>query len=195
MFIDYLTLVMINMIAGTALLAYYLWKGLDESDQRPYAAAFSVIGGLALVLGLHLSFNWPLPGAYNIAFGETTTLFGAVFLGTGLALGFGWSLIPVAIYAFFAGVDAIVVGGKIMVAGLTKEPTMSAIGFILAGLGGVFAAPFFIWFRQNKAMRMLGVLLLVATFLLWAMTFYFSLWAHLDTFAKYVPASMMVPAQ
>jgi len=41
MFIDYLTIIMINLVAGTVLLAYYLWKGIDEKDQRPYASASS----------------------------------------------------------------------------------------------------------------------------------------------------------
>jgi len=61
MFIDYLTLIMINLVGGTVLLAYYLWKGIDEQDQRPYAAAFIMAGLLSLITGLHLSFTWPLP--------------------------------------------------------------------------------------------------------------------------------------
>ena len=147
MFIDFLTLVMINLVAGTALLAFYMWKGLDEKDQRPYAAAFFAAGLLGIITGLQLSFTWPLPGSYNIAFGDTSTLFGVVFLATALALWQGWSLLPVSIYAFFAGAEAILVGYVIMSQGLTKEPTFSAIGFFLAGLGGVGAFPFFMWFK------------------------------------------------
>lgn len=30
MFIDYLTLIMINMVAGTFILAYYLWRGITK---------------------------------------------------------------------------------------------------------------------------------------------------------------------
>lgn len=190
MFIDYLTLVMINMVAGTALLAYYLWKGMDETDQRPYAAAFFGVGLLSLVTGLHLSFNWPLPGSYNVGYGDTTTLFGVVFLGTAIALWQGWNLLPVAIYAFFAGVDAIIVGARIWSLQLTKEPLMSAIGFILAGLGGVFSAPYFMWFKSNRTVRMLGVALLVVTAVLWAVTFYGSLWGHMESFSKWIPATM-----
>ena len=44
MFIDYLTLIMINLVAGTALLAYYIYAGMDAKDQRPYAAGFGVVG-------------------------------------------------------------------------------------------------------------------------------------------------------
>ena len=54
MFIDFLTLVMINMVAGTVLLAYYLWKGIDEKDQRPYAAGFGGVGLVALVTSWQL---------------------------------------------------------------------------------------------------------------------------------------------
>ncbi|MBI5352799.1 MAG: DUF981 domain-containing protein [Chloroflexi bacterium] len=192
MFIDYLTLIMINMVAGTFLLAHYLWKGMDETDQRPYAAAFFGVGLVALVTGLHLSFTWPMPGSYNIGYGETTTLFGVVFLITSIALWQGWDLRPVTIYAFFAGIDAVVVGFRIISLQLTKEPLLSAVGFILAGLGGVGSAPFFMWFRNNKTVRMVGVVLLVATGLLWAFTFYGSLWGHMESFGKWVPDAMMM---
>lgn len=183
---------MINMVAGTFLLAHYLWKGMDETDQRPYAAAFFGVGLVALVTGLHLSFTWPIPGSYNIGYGDTTTLFGVVFLITSIALWQGWDLGPVAIYAFFAGIDAIIVGIRILSLQLTKEPLLSAVGFILAGLGGLGAAPFFMWFKNNKAVRMAGVLLLVATGLLWAFTFYGSLWGHMESFGKWVPDAMML---
>lgn len=190
MFIDYLSLVMINMVAGTVLLAYYLWKGIDETDQRAYAAGFGGVGLVALITGLMISFTWPLPGSYNVGFGETTTLFGVVFLGTALALSQGWSLIPIAIYAFFAGVDAVIVGIRILSLGLTQEPLLSAVGFVLAGLGGIFAAPFFMFFRNNRVFRMLAVLVLLATAVIWAVTFYGALWGHLASFAKWLPPTM-----
>jgi putative membrane protein len=190
MFIDYLTLIMINLVAGTVLLAYYLFTGMDDKDQRPYAAGFGIVGLLGLVLGLTLSFNWPLPGSYNVGFGETTTLFGAVFLATGVALAMGWDLIPVTIYAFFAGVDAVIVGLRIVSLGLTKEPLVSGIGFVLAGLGGVFSFPFLKWFKGKKVLRTVGAVVVLVTALVWAFTFYGSLWGHMESFAKWLPATM-----
>jgi putative membrane protein len=193
MFIDFLTLVMINLIAGTVLLAHFMWKGLDESDQRPYAAAFFAIGLLGVITGLQLSFTWPLPGSYNVAFGDTTTLFGFVFLATSLALWQGWNLIPVSIFAFFAGAEAVLVGYVIYAQGLTKEPLLSALGFVLAGLGGLGAFPFFTWFRNNTIVRWLAIIVLLATAALWIVTFYGSVVGHMSSFAKYVPASMAAP--
>lgn len=194
MFIDFLTLVMINLVAGTVLLAYYLWKGIDQKDQRPYAAAFFMTGLVSLVTGLQLSFTWPLPGSFNVGYGDATTLFGVVFVATGIALSQGWSLVPVTIYAFFAGVDAVIVGFRILSLGLGQEPLVAAAGFVLAGLGGVASFPFFQWFRDNKAVRWIAILVLLATAAIWAVTFYSALWAHMASFAKWVPATMATPA-
>jgi putative membrane protein len=190
MFIDFLTLVMINLVAGTVLLAYYLWKGLDAEDQKPYAAAFGLTGLLSLTLGLRLAFTWPLPGSYNVGYSDATTLFGVVFLATAISLAMGWDLKPVALYAFFAGVDAVIVGIRIWSLQLGKEPLVAAIGFILAGLGGIFAFPFFQWFRDNKAIRWIAILILLATAAIWAATFYGALWEHMANFANWVPATM-----
>ncbi len=190
MFIDFLTLVMINLVAGTTLLAYYLWKGLDAEDQKPYAAAFGVTGLLSLILGLRLSFTWPLPGAYNVGYGDATTLFGVVFLATAISLAKGWDMLPVSIYGFFAGVDAVIVGLRIWSLQLGKEPLAAAVGFVLAGLGGVFSFPFLRWFRDNKLVRWIAILVLLATAAIWAVTFYGSLWSHLASFSSWVPATM-----
>ena len=191
MFIDFLTLIMINLVAGTALLAYFIFTGMDSADQRPFAAGFGIVGLLGVILGLSLTFTWPLPGSYNIGYGEATTLFGAVFLASAIALAFGWDLLPVAVYAFFAGVDAVIIGVRIISLGLTQEPLVSGFGFILAGLGGVLAFPFLKWFKNNRVLRTLSALVVLATALIWAVTFYASLWGHLASFSKWVPATML----
>ncbi|MFZ1041202.1 MAG: DUF981 domain-containing protein [Anaerolineales bacterium] len=191
MFIDFLTTVMINLVAGTILLAYYLWKGVDEKDQRPYAAAFFIVGLVGLVTGLELAFTWPLPGSFNVGYGDAATLFGAVFLAASISLWQGWDLLPVTIYAFFAGVDAIIVGFSLYANKLGQEPFLAAVGFILAGLGGLGAFPFFMWFKDNKAVRWIAIIVLLVAAAIWAVTFYGALWAHMTAFAKYVPATMM----
>ena len=189
MFIDYLTLIMINLVAGTSILAYYLHKGFLAEDQRPFAAGFGIVGLLGVVLGLVLTFTWPLPGSYNIAYGETTTLFGGVFLATAFALYHRWDLKPVTIFAFFAGVYAVVVGVRIISLDLTKEPLLSGVGFILAGLGGVVCFPAF-GLLKNKYVRTIAVVVLLITSLLWAFTFYNSLWAHMESFGAWLPPTL-----
>lgn len=189
MFVDYLTLIMVNLVAGTALLAYFVWTGLKPN--KGLVAGFGIVGLLALVLGLHLTFTWPLPGSYNIIYGEATSLFGVVFLGAALALAKEWDLYPVALYAFFAGLYAVISGWQIIAQGLTKHPIPSGIGFILAGLGGLFA-PVALKFKDNKTFRLIAVIVLLAIVLLWGYTWYGSLTAHIQSFSNWVPDSMLL---
>jgi len=190
MFIDYLTLLMINLAAGTALLAYFVLKGITAEDSKPFAAGFAIVGLIAFLGGSHMVINWPLPGSYNIGFGESTVLFGVVFLGAALALSKGWDLLPVAIYAFFAGVEALLVGLRIIDLGLTKNPLVSGIGFILAGLGGIAAGPGLSFLKKSETFRYIAAAVLILISLFWAYTFYNSLWGHLESFTSWVPLTM-----
>ena len=95
-----------------------------------------MVGVIALANGLRMIWNWPLPGSYNIAYGELSALFGIIFLGAALALEKGWRLLTVGIYACFAGLAAAIVGLRIIVLGMTKQPLVSGAGMILAGVGG-----------------------------------------------------------
>lgn len=190
MFIDYLTLVMVNLVAGTGLLAYFVFKGLGGENQKSYAPAFGMVGLVALGAGLHMTFTWPLPGSFNIAFGESTVLFGAVFLGTAITLAMNGNLMPISIYAFFAGLYSVIVGLRIIDLGITKHPWASGVGFVLAGLGGLVAAPGMKLLKENKAVRYFATAVLVLITVFWAYTFYESLWGHMESFSSWTPPTL-----
>ena len=190
MFIDYLTVVMINLVAGLFILAWFLWKGLDAQDRKPWAAAFFGVGLLSFITGLHMSFTWPFPGGYNIIFGDTTTLFGLAFLVAALALWQGWDLFPASLVGFFAGIPAVIYGFRVINLGLTQSPTISGLGFILAGVSGVLSAPFLLWFKNNKVVRWIAILVLLAAAAVWFVEVSGATWAHPVSFGKWVPATM-----
>ena len=186
-FIDYVSLLLVNMVAGYSLLAGYVYKGLDDADQTRWAPGFLLVGMLALTFGGHLCMTWPLPGPYNSAFGEMSVLFGGIFFMAGVSLAKGWDLLIVAYYAFFAGLAAMVLGAKILEGGLTKVPWLAAIGFVLSGAGGVFAAPLLLWFRDDRRVRLLGALVLGGAALVWAATVYPEYWEHMAMFKNWMP--------
>lgn len=189
MFIDYITLMLINMVAGLSLLAYYVYEGIDSLKQKQWVPGFGIVGAIALTTGLHMIFTWPIGGSFNIAFGESSVLFGVLFVGASIALAQGWELLTLAIYAFFAGLAAVVIGIRLMNLGLTKQPFLSGIGFILTGLAGICAAPT-LYLKTNRAWRLFGAGVLVAAALIWAITGYMAYWSHLEGFQKWVPAPM-----
>lgn len=190
--IDYLALMLINMTAGLVVLAHYVYRGIVAEDKHPWVAGFAITGFIGVTTGLHMSLNWPLPGSHNILFGEPTVLFGTLFLGAALVLWKEWGMETVAIYAFFAGLVAVVLGIRIMDLGLTRSPLVTGVGYLLSGLGGMLA-----WLcclfdpavslRTSKGLRIVGVVVLLAAAGIWALIGYNAYWAHIADFSDYVP--------
>ena len=60
MFIDYITLMLINMAAGLVMLAFYVYLDLDRPNNQRWAPGFAMVGVVALITGLHMTFTWPL---------------------------------------------------------------------------------------------------------------------------------------
>lgn len=189
MFIDYVPLMLINMAAGLVLLAGYVHKGIDSSDQKKWAAGFLMSGLVALICGLHMSWNWPLPGSYNVAFGELSVLLGVLFLGAGLSLSKGWSLFSVALYGLFSGITAVVVGVRIINLKMTLEPLLSGMGFILTGSSGILILPA-IHLKHNRGLRILIGFLLIIAAIIWLVTGYKAYWGHLASLAEWKPLLM-----
>lgn len=186
MFIDFLTLMLINMAAGLVLLAWYVAKGLDDTDQPKWAPAFGTVGAIALLNGFRIAWLWPLPGSYNVAFGDTSVLFGALFVGAAVSVARSLDLKPLAVYAFFSGLASILVGVRILDLHMTAFPAVSGAGFIMTGLAGVFVGPA-LWLRSNRVLRTAGVLVLLAAAAIWAFNGFGGYWAHLAMFSKWAP--------
>jgi len=176
--IDYITLLLVNMVAGLVVLALFLWWGLGQTDYRHWAPAFGIAGLLGTVGGLHMAFTWPVPAPYSSAYGEMSALLGVLFLGAAWAIARGWRLLPLGLYAFFPGVAAILIGVRMIHLGLTALPLMTGAGFIVTGMGGVFAAAA-IWKQNMRMVRILGGLVMLGAAALWVPTAYMSYWVHM----------------
>lgn len=178
-FTDYVTLMLVNMAAGLAVLAVFLVRWPPAEKTAPWAPAFGIAGLVAVACGLHMIFTWPLPQPYNIPYGELSILLGVLFLGAAWSLAKGWSLLPLTIYAFFAGVTAVVMGVRFISLGLTQAPVPSGIGFILTGLGGVFAAAA-VLLQKFAPLRWAGALVMLLAALIWFWTGLMAYWMHVN---------------
>jgi putative membrane protein len=179
-FIDYVSLMLINMAAGLFILALFIFKDIDRENNRFWAPAFALPGMIAVICGFAMTFSWPLPKPYNITYGETSVMLGFLFLAAALSIAKGWELFPLGIYAFFAGLTAVFIGIRIINLGLTNEPLISGIGFILTGSGGIFAE-LIILNRRRKRLRTIAAAVLIAAAIIWARTGYLAYWMHLKT--------------
>lgn len=194
MFIDYVSLMLLNMGAGLFILALYVLRGLDSKDQKAWVPGFAISGFIALINGFHMIWTWPLPGCYNMAYGEMSVLLGFLFLGTAFSLAREWGLIILGVYAFFSGIAAVLIGIQIKNLGLTLDPKLTYTGFVLSGLCGIFSS-LVIYLRRNLIIRSIGALILVITAIIWLYTGYMAYWAHMASLSKWVPQTMAAGAK
>jgi putative membrane protein len=191
MFIDYLTIMLLNLSAGLTILAIFVFKlkDFENWDLKKFVPGFAITGFIGMITGFFTIFTWPLPGSHNIAFGELSTLFGFLFLGAALALAKEWDLTTVTVYAVFAGAASILMGVRIINLEMTKEPLVSGIGFIFTGIAGVLSAPAYL-LRKVRIIAIIGVIVLAVAVVVWVITGYGAYWDHMEAFAKWVPIHM-----
>ena len=189
MFIDFLTLMLINMVSGLVMYALFM-AFFFEKNQKLFIPGFLLVGAIALIAGFRMIFTWPLPGAYNIMYGESTVLFGAIFFITGLALQFGWELKMIGIPAFFAGVGVLLFGLRIWNMNLTSEPLVAGLGFVIAGLTAIGTLPA-LMLPSWKWVRWLVALAAIGTAIIFAVVVFPAYWGHIDSFKGWQPDTML----
>ena len=186
MFIDYLGVMLVNLGAGLALLAHYVYVRPAKEARKSWAAGFYAVGLLGLLTALPLTLTWPLPGGFNVAYGEPGLYFATLFIAAGLTLPFEWEPLIPAIYGFFGAIYAVVIGIRIQDLHLGSHPTVALLGFVLTGIGGMLVLPTMQW-RNNKTLALITAVILGLAAIIWLYTGYDSGWAHILDFAKWVP--------
>lgn len=189
MFVDYLAVMLLNLGAGLALLAHYLYVNPAKENRRSWAAGFFAVGFLGLVTSLPMLIMWPLPSSFNVAYAGPMLFLSMVFLAAGLTLMLEWEPLIPAIYGLFGGIYAIIVGFRLLDLKLGAAPGVAFAGFVLTGLGGILVVPSIYW-HKNRGLVVVTAIVLGVAALIWLFTGYDAVWAHMLDFIKYVPPTM-----
>lgn len=129
-------------MTGSAFVSYRRNGTKDvEEVLKPGVFPLGILGGFLLIMGFYGEMAWPLPGSYNILFGDPLILLGIVIVSIAIALGLKQKLQYVGVMAFFAGLVAIYYGANAYLQGLTSEPLAMFGMYIAFGLTGVFTYP------------------------------------------------------
>jgi len=185
MFVDWLTLLLLNMTVAFVLYALFMWRFI-EKDSKKIIPGFLLTGAIALIAGFRMAFNWPLPGPFNIIYGELSVLFGGFLFMAGLAVAFGWDLLTIGIYALFGGAASILLGVRILNLNLTPEPLPVAAGFIITGATAILTMPA-LAFPKVKSLRIIVALGALVSALIWAFFTFTAYWGHIEAFGKWAP--------
>lgn len=186
MFIDFLAMDLDVLVIALVLVAVF-FVFFVEKDQQKVAPGFLATGTIAGISGLDIILKWPLPGSYNIVFGEPLVLFGVLLFFTGLALLRGWDLLSLGVFSLLTGIVVVLLGIRMMTLDMTSAPALAGVSYILAGLGAILALPAYAW-KQYKWLRYVVAVLVIISAILFALTDYGAYWGHPAGFAKWKPA-------
>ncbi len=194
MFIDYLTLMLVNLVAGLVLMAVWIFVDFGTEGERRWGTGLLMAGLLALVTGLHMVFTWPLPGSFNILFGEMSVFFGVLLLGLGFSVLFRLDLFPVAVYGAFVGLASLLIGIQVLNLGLTNNPALTGSGFIWMGVIGLGAVPM-LALRAVPVFRIFGAVGLLIAAVIWGVVGYMAYWNHVQPFSGWKPLPLQYQQQ
>ncbi|WP_437965173.1 DUF981 domain-containing protein [Sorangium sp. So ce260] len=192
MYINYLTLALVTAASALALGAVYLFRapavGASEARRRSFALAFGAPGLLLLITGLHIVLTWPIPGGYNIVFGEPLAYFGTLLVVGAPALWLGERLGPLLLLGAFGGFTNLVLAWVILRHGMTQNPALAAAMYGASGLGLLIAPAM----ERSTLARNAAGALLAASAALFALFGYVAYMRHpgLEWFGKWVPIEM-----
>lgn len=191
MFIDYLAVMLVNMGAGLAILSAYIYVRPARENRRSWAVGFFAVGLLGLLMSVPMVIMWPLPGGFNVAFGEPAIYLSVAFLAAAVTLALQWEPLIPAIYGVFGAIYAIVLGIRIDQLHLGSAPFAAMAGYVLTGLGGLLVLPSIQW-RDKHALAIITAIILALAAILWLYIGYLAGWQHVLDFAKYLPPTMLV---
>lgn len=126
-------------MTGMAFVEYRRHGAKDvEKVIRPGAYPLGILGLVILIMGFYGEMVWPLPGSYNILFGDPFMLLGIVLTSLAFALVLRQKIQFVGIMAAFSGLIAIYYGINAYNQGMTSSPIAMLGLYIAFGLTGVF---------------------------------------------------------
>ncbi len=187
MFIDYVTIQLIAAASGLFLAGLYAIKFASPLKERVgFVYSFWMAGVVLSITGFDMIFTWPLPGAYNIIFGEPAIWFGILLIFLGFAIKAENDLFPLTLMFSAGGLINLVISGDILIYNMTQSPALAFVGFLTSGLGALLV-PFGL---KSKTVRWIIAVLLIIAAIVFAITGFGAYYQHASDFAHWVPMTM-----
>lgn len=187
MFIDYVTIQLIAAAAGLFFAGLYAIKFESPLKERMgFIYGFWMVGTILAITGLDMIFTWPLPGSYNIIFGEPAVWFGVLLIFLGFAIKTEVNLFPVTLLFSAGGLINLVISADILIYNMTQSPALAFVGFLTSGIGALIV-PLGL---KSKTSRWIIAILLIIAAIVFAITGFGAYYQHASDFAHWLPSTM-----
>ncbi len=190
-FIDPLTVMLLSLGMSALLLALYYFKvGSGKKDISSLVVPAFILGLFNAVSGFLMSFTWPLPGSYNMLFGDPLLVLGLLMIAGSYMISKGMDVKVLSLLGFLLGVYLIV--GMIGITQFGMESGndwLTATGlYAFSMLAAIFSPILYLKPKgSGKYAYYFEVFLLVVVMLFALLIGYMGLDEHLGAFSTYFP--------
>lgn len=190
-FIDPLTVMLLSLGMSALLLALYYFKvGSGKKDISSLVVPAFILGLFNAVSGFLMSFTWPLPGSYNMLFGDPLLVLGLLMIAGSYMISKGMDVKVLSLLGFLLGVYLIV--GMIGITQFGMESGndwLTATGlYAFSMLAAIFSPILYLKPKgSGKYAYYFEVFLLVVVMLFALLIGYMGLDEHLGSFSTYFP--------
>ncbi len=191
LFVDYLAVMLLSLGASAAYLAWFVYNlGRTGKSTTELVVPMFMLGLFNAVSGFAMSFTWPLPGGYNMLFGDPLLFFGLLMMAATYMVKKNISVKNLALPGFLLGIYILVGAGAIV--GYNIEPGshfLPAFGlYMAAGLSGLFAPVVYLNPKKGgKYAYYLLAALLILTAIAALFLAYTALYEHIGSFSAWFP--------
>lgn len=177
---------------GIATYVGMTFVARKQSEERDRAFSFFLMGmgAYSLFYGLFESTTWPFPGGYSILFGDTYAILGFLAIASGFTILKKGNMEFIGIFAFFAGLYALMSGIAGYQLNLTRSPLDMFGMYLGAGGAGILLLP--LVFTRNRIIAILVIIALVASGVLALITGLPAIKEHIDSYLAVILPNMIV---
>ncbi|MGC8730238.1 MAG: DUF981 family protein [Candidatus Micrarchaeia archaeon] len=172
-FIDTLAVMLLSLGISTAILAaYFLMNALGRREIKNLYAPMFVFGAFDAISGGIMSFTWPLPGAYNMLFGDPLLMLGLIMIAGAYMLAKEMNVGILSVAGVFLGIYLAVESAGIVNFKLESGDNLSAaLGlYVLSAVAGIISPVAMLNAKKRKRayylmFAILALITLVALFI------------------------------
>jgi putative membrane protein len=182
-FIDPLAVMLLSLGISAALISAFFFMAARGEDLKELVIPAFAFGFFDFISGFIMSELWPLPGAYNMLFGDPILILGLLLMAGSIMIYKQQSLRTLSIPGVMLGIYLFIESAAIINFKLESgDNLLAAMGlYIMSGVSAVYSVILFIKPENNrKYLYYIAFILLALTALIALFIGYEAIYGHLQ---------------
>ncbi|WMT53453.1 DUF981 family protein [Ferroplasma acidiphilum] len=182
-FVDPLAVMLLSLGVSAGLISAFFYQVAKGRDVKELVVPAFIFGGFDFMSGFEMSEFWPLPGSYNMLFGDPIMILGMLLIAGSIMIYKGYNLRTLSIPGVMLGVYLFIESAAMVNFKLESGDNLfAAMGlYIMSGISAVYSVVLFAKpEKDRKYLYYVAFILLALTTLIALFIGYEAIYGHLQ---------------